>query len=193
MFDLFSFPMVIISHPYSSASSQPQPPHSTPQQAYHSIFPFQKLRTKLGCTRANLSSDDAHSTSSTTGGFNVNRIIAEYLSWSFRTSYFFLFINYGLFYYTFILVFAAVYLAITWKEPSCINSAGSKLGDVGWDEEGNLAGGWQSVFSDAFQLSWTTFSTVVRESCCFGACVVLVCEETPLLFHVFLTQPVYPI
>ena len=60
-------------------------------------------------------------------------------------------------------------MAITWKEPSCINSAGSKLGDVGWDEEGNLAGGWQSVFSDAFQLSWTTFSTVVRESCCFEA------------------------
>ena len=80
---------------------------------------------------------------------DLNELISDYLSWAFRTSYLKLLVNFSVVYFLFIVVFAAIYFAVSKQWPMCINSNGVKIGDV------------ERMFGDCFQLSWTTFSTVV--------------------------------
>lgn len=82
---------------------------------------------------------------------DVNGLISSYLSWCYRTSYLLLFGVFALFYFGLILIFAVVYNGISLSYPECINSAGSMIG----------SGEGSRIFGDCFQLSWTTFSTVV--------------------------------
>ncbi|KAL7432653.1 hypothetical protein ACHAXM_003213 [Skeletonema potamos] len=81
-------------------------------------------------------------------GMDVNTIISRYISWTFQTSYLFLFGAFGIFYFGSILFFALLYLWFALHHPDCVTSAGVPI------NEG------QDMFSDCFHLSWTTFSTV---------------------------------
>ena len=83
-------------------------------------------------------------------GFDVNTLIADTLSWSYRTSYLLLAIGFGASYFAFCLFFALLYYWVAVVQPACINSGGVRIGDA----PGAL------LFSDSFHLSWTTFSTV---------------------------------
>lgn len=100
---------------------------------------------------------------------DVNTIISKYLSWSFRTSYICLFAVFALFYFGLILMFCVMYYAIARSYPQCFNSGGSMLGE----------GEGAHMFGDIFQLSWTTFATVVSSvlSCCVCACKRVVCNR----------------
>ena len=77
-------------------------------------------------------------------------IISNYLSWTYRTSYCFLFTVFAVIYFSQILIFALIFYAISSYYPQCINSNGEMIGH----------GEYARIFGDAFQLSWTTFSTV---------------------------------
>lgn len=68
-----------------------------------------------------------------------------------RTSYFLLFTVFAMLYFGQILIFTLFFFGITKSYPQCINSAGSMIG----------TGDGARLFGDCFQLSWTTFSTVV--------------------------------
>ena len=106
---------------------------------------------------------------------DVNAYISTYLSWSFRTSYLCLFFVYALFYFGFILVFSGIFFGIASSYPQCFNSGGSMIGSV----DGHR------IFGDLFQLSWTTFSTVVRVAqeliaLMCSSCIILILK-TPVL------------
>ena len=126
-----------------------------------SFIPFQSFRQKLCClcsrsTMSIMARDEMNEDGSTTNTsyclfLDINSIISSYFSWSFRTSYVMLFIGFAAFYYGLILFFALVYYGITAAYPTCVNSAGSPIG----------TGEGARRFGDCFQLSWTTFSTVV--------------------------------
>ena len=83
-------------------------------------------------------------------GYDVNTLIADTLSWSYRTSYLLLALGFAAFYFGFCVIFALLYYWVAVVHPACINSGGVRIGD---------APGAQ-LFSDCFHLSWTTFSTV---------------------------------
>ena len=132
-----------------------------------SFIPFQSFRQKLCClcsrsTMSIMARDEMNEDGSTTNTsyclfLDINSIISSYFSWSFRTSYVMLFIGFAAFYYGLILFFALVYYGITAAYPTCVNSAGSPIG----------TGEGARRFGDCFQLSWTTFSTVVSFVVCY--------------------------
>ena len=101
------------------------------------------------CSRSTNTTDELkYSDDATSHG--INHSISSYFSWSFRTSYGLLFIGFAIFYYGFILLFTLFFYMIALTYPECINSAGHMIGDAVGARR----------FSDCFQLSWTTFSTV---------------------------------
>ena len=126
-----------------------------------SCIPFRSFRQKLCCLcsrstmsiKASYEMNEDGSTPNTSYCLflDINTIISSYFSWSFRTSYMMLFIGFAIFYYGWILFFALGYYGITAVYPTCVNSAGSPIG----------TGEGARRFGDCFQLSWTTFSTVV--------------------------------
>jgi hypothetical protein len=99
-----------------------------------------------------MTTDDLHpdGTHSNLFFLDINTLISQITSWSFRTSYMMLFLVFALLYFVFILIFALIYLVIALTYPQCINSGGEPIG----------AGIGAREFGDCFQLSWTTFSTV---------------------------------
>lgn len=119
-----------------------------------SKFPCLSLRQRLCwcCSRSTMTSDerDREGTSERVCFVDINGIIAKYLSWSYRTSYFLLLTVFGLFYYSWVVAFALIFYGISAVYPECINSGGEMIGA----SEGSR------LFGDCFQLSWTTFSTV---------------------------------
>jgi hypothetical protein len=122
-----------------------------------SSLPCLKLRQKFCycCSRTTLNDEDENDNVDGKGSYflfvDVNTLISGYLSWSFRTSYFLLFLAFSVFYFTLILVFALIFYVFVSYYPECVTSAGMV---VGTGEDAKL-------FGDIFQLSWTTFSTVV--------------------------------
>mmetsp|Transcript_14695 Transcript_14695/g.30798 ORF Transcript_14695/g.30798 Transcript_14695/m.30798 type:complete len:538 (+) Transcript_14695:488-2101(+) len=118
-----------------------------------SILPFKGLRKKLCCclSRSAMKDDSDPDGRATNFLFiDINKTISAYLSWTFRTSYFLMFVAFAIFYYILILIWALIYFGIANKWNECITSAGNKVG-TGKDA---------SVWADCFQLSWTTLSTV---------------------------------
>jgi len=121
-----------------------------------SSLPCLKLRQKFCycCSRTTLNDEDENDNVDGKGSYflfvDVNTLISGYLSWSFRTSYFLLFLAFSVFYFTLILVFALIFYVFVSYYPECVTSAGMV---VGTGEDAKL-------FGDIFQLSWTTFSTV---------------------------------
>ena len=83
-------------------------------------------------------------------GVNPNRLVTKYLHWTFRSSIFLVLFSAALGFFSLTLFFA---LLIFWagnNHPLCIHVNGYEFGADG------------ARFSDAYALSWVTFSTVVR-------------------------------
>ena len=60
--------------------------------------------------------------------------------------------SFAVLYFSLVLIFAAILAGIAAVYPECINSGGVMIG----------TGEGTNIFGDCFQLSWTTFATVVR-------------------------------
>jgi hypothetical protein len=75
----------------------------------------------------------------------ANRVVMRYFFWAFRHSFSAVTLSAALGFMIITLVFAFIIWAIGMFRPTCIN---------GIDPDSNY-------FTDAFQLSWTTFATVV--------------------------------
>lgn len=84
-------------------------------------------------------------------GLKPNRIVVSYLFWAFRSSFLALFLSAAVWFFMFTLGFAAMIYIAGRNKPECIH-----VGGYNFDEEGG------PYFLDAYALSWTTFSTVVR-------------------------------
>jgi hypothetical protein len=138
--------------------------HAEPtKQTHKSLLPFQYCRQKF-CwflSRSTLSDNDIggsdESSSGLPGGsayiccIDVNAVVSSYLSFTFRSSYCLLFGSFALYYFSLVLIFATIYAGISAVYPECINSGGVMIG----------TGEGTHIFGDCFQLSWTTFATVV--------------------------------
>ena len=82
--------------------------------------------------------------------FILAQLLNAYVQWSFKTSLPQLLLSLTVLFYIFTLSWAVVLYVFGKYRPSCIY-----VGSDNFDTGG-------SYFSDAYQLSWTTFSTVVR-------------------------------
>lgn len=104
------------------------------------------------------SSDESH-------GLNPQKRIAMQLHWMFRVNFFVLLCLSCIVFFTLILVFAVFIILAGYMDPECVRIGGQEFGAN------------DTRLADAFVLSWTTFSTVVRNiffSVCLSAfaCVV---------------------
>ena len=79
-------------------------------------------------------------------------MVMKYLHWAFRQSFAFVFLSAALVFLTLTLLFAIPIYGISRKHPTCI-------GGVIPDDEG-YNGEQRGTFIDAWELSWTTFTTV---------------------------------
>jgi hypothetical protein len=82
--------------------------------------------------------------------YDPNTALTKYLYWSFRTSFLFLFLSSAVSFFFMISLFAFFIVISGRNNPHCIQLP---LGDYF---------GSNSQYKDAFSLSWTTFTTVVR-------------------------------
>jgi hypothetical protein len=85
-----------------------------------------------------------------TVGINPNQQMALYLHWMFRVNFAFLFFLMCFVFFVLVVVFAGLIVVAGSINPDCVRVGGRSFGETGYE------------FSDAFTLSWTTFSTVVR-------------------------------
>lgn len=83
-------------------------------------------------------------------GFRPNMMVLRYLNWTFRSSFVAVSLSACAAFFTVTSLFALAIMALGHKRPDCIYVAGQMYGTHGAD------------FLDAYALSWTTFSTVVR-------------------------------
>eukprot|EP00567_Pseudictyota_dubia_P004568 CAMPEP_0197442998 /NCGR_PEP_ID=MMETSP1175-20131217/8874_1 /TAXON_ID=1003142 /ORGANISM="Triceratium dubium, Strain CCMP147" /LENGTH=692 /DNA_ID=CAMNT_0042973575 /DNA_START=83 /DNA_END=2161 /DNA_ORIENTATION=- len=86
-----------------------------------------------------------------TGCCDVNEWIASYLRWTFRISFSVLFLSLVVAFVVLTLVYAGLIMWSGSNRPQCIASAAF----IDWESYTN-----NQRFADAYQLSWTTFSTV---------------------------------
>jgi hypothetical protein len=82
--------------------------------------------------------------------YDPNTALTKYLYWSFRTSFLFLFLSSAVSFFFMICLFAGLIAWAGRNNPQCIQMP---LGDFY---------GGDTRYKDAFSLSWTTFTTVVR-------------------------------
>lgn len=83
-------------------------------------------------------------------GVSLNLIVTKYLHWTFRSSFFTVIFSAALGFFILTLIFAALILWAGRNHPVCIHVGGEPFGNS------------TNRFGDAYALSWTTFSTVVR-------------------------------
>mmetsp|Transcript_2815 Transcript_2815/g.7892 ORF Transcript_2815/g.7892 Transcript_2815/m.7892 type:complete len:796 (-) Transcript_2815:184-2571(-) len=99
----------------------------------------------LGCQTWGTIYDDAMAGMAVDGRYcNPNQVVMNYLHWSFRSSFAAVFLSAGVAFMGLTLFFAAILWALGQPHPTCI-------GGVDFEND---------YFTDAFVLSWTTFSTV---------------------------------
>lgn len=86
-------------------------------------------------------------------GFKPNALVVAYLSWAFRSSFLAVIMSacFAFFFMTFL--FAIFIMLLGFRRPDCVHVNGQDFGTGG------------ANFLDAYALSWTTFSTVVRALC----------------------------
>lgn len=84
-------------------------------------------------------------------GFSLNYWVTSYLNWTFRSSFFKVLLSAAVGFYTLTLIFALLIFASGTNHPDCVHVNGEDFG----------ASHARDRFSDAYSLSWTTFSTVV--------------------------------
>ena len=113
---------------------------------------FSRLKHCLGCWSG--SRFDAFTYDSVVGqdplaffwGCDINRMIAAYLSWSFRASFFVLFLSLNIGFFSLILIFTFLMMLLGQSYPECYEPTYNEV---------------DTPFADAYALSWTTFTTVV--------------------------------
>lgn len=81
---------------------------------------------------------------------SANSLVIRYLHWTFRSSFPAVLLSAACGWFTFITIFAVGIWAIGLRRPTCIG--------IPSDEDGKRP---PLEFIDSFELSWTTFSTVV--------------------------------
>mmetsp|Transcript_36512 Transcript_36512/g.79495 ORF Transcript_36512/g.79495 Transcript_36512/m.79495 type:complete len:749 (-) Transcript_36512:44-2290(-) len=88
--------------------------------------------------------------SSTTSTGDSGRLISRFVNFLFRSSFIFVTLIAAAAFYALVCVFAGFLVGAATLEPTCISIGG----------EPGFPGGDGTHFADAFELSWTTFSTV---------------------------------
>lgn len=88
-------------------------------------------------------------------GVNPNNMVTSYLHWTFRQSFLAVFFSAALGFFGFTIVFAILILWSGKNRPECLHVNGESFSNY------TGATGYQD-FGDAYALSWTSFSTVVR-------------------------------
>lgn len=83
-------------------------------------------------------------------GISPNQSLAMYLHWMFRVNFFFLFTLSCIVFFALTIFFAGLIIAAGRMDEECVRVGGQTFESAG------------TAFADAFALSWTTFSTVVR-------------------------------
>jgi len=78
-----------------------------------------------------------------------SRFLTKYINWTFYSTFAAVFISFLAIFIICCLVFAALFVAAGNQRPECIRVSSEKFGSNP-----------RTVFSDAFSLSWTTFTTV---------------------------------
>mmetsp|Transcript_20762 Transcript_20762/g.41122 ORF Transcript_20762/g.41122 Transcript_20762/m.41122 type:complete len:574 (-) Transcript_20762:278-1999(-) len=81
--------------------------------------------------------------------YRPSAILSHYIHWTFRASFTFVFLSSLLLYYAINLIFALLLLEAGRNQPECIPVSGDKFGTIA-----------HTSLSDAFALSWNTFTTV---------------------------------
>ena len=104
-------------------------------------------------------------------GINPNQQLAMYLHWMFRVNFLFLFCVMCVMFFVLVMFFAALIIIAGSLDNECVRIGGEPFGEV------------DSEFADAFALSWTTFSTVVRTVLIYysiyvfyGTCMTFLCS-----------------
>ena len=123
--------------------------HRGAASAQKSIFPLLNFRQRLCFLCSRTTCWGSGGTTFICFG-DVDKRIASFLSFTFRSSYLILFLVFAICYYSLVLVFALIYRGISVHYPQCISSGGEMIGSVDGAR----------IFGDCFQLSWQTFSTV---------------------------------
>ena len=77
-----------------------------------------------------------------------------YIHWTFTASFMSVFLSFLLIFSAFNVAFGGLLMLAGNREPNCIMMAGEPFGTTP-----------NTKFSDAFALSWTTFTTVVSKGC----------------------------
>lgn len=81
--------------------------------------------------------------------YKPSQFLYSYIHWTFGASFFSVFVSFLFIYTVFNLVFGGLLMIAGDAEPNCIMMAGEPFGTTP-----------HTKFSDAFALSWTTFTTV---------------------------------
>ncbi|KAL7541919.1 hypothetical protein ACHAWF_007053 [Thalassiosira exigua] len=82
--------------------------------------------------------------------YRPSTLLYRYIDWTFRASFTSVFISFSFYYFLLCVVFGGLLLWAGNHEPNCIVTSGESFG----------AHSEHTKFSDAFSLSWTTFTTV---------------------------------
>ena len=96
-------------------------------------------------------------------GINLNNLVMTYLNWTFRASFFKVIFSATVFFYILTLSFALLIFASGVNHPYCIHVNGQDFGQSGKGDR----------FSDAYALSWATFTTVGASNSTHLRCQVL--------------------
>jgi hypothetical protein len=86
--------------------------------------------------------------------YKPSQFLYRYIHWTFAASFTSVFLSFLFIYFSFTLTFGGLLMIAGDAEPNCIMMAGEPFGTTP-----------HTKFSDAFALSWTTFSTVVSHQC----------------------------
>jgi hypothetical protein len=84
-------------------------------------------------------------------GLNPNQFLITYLFWAFRSSFMAVLLSAAVWFFSLTILFAIFIFLLGVYKPSCIHVNGEDFASFG-----------AARFMDAYALSWTTFSTVVR-------------------------------
>lgn len=142
---------VAAQNSYRKQSYRPQYRITAATEAHKNTDFCGRLKHCLGCWSG--SRFDAFTYDSVVGsnpnafcwGFDINRMIAAYLSWSFRASFFVLFLSLNIGFFCLIILFTFIMMLVGESYPECFVPTYNEA---------------QTPFADAYALSWTTFTTV---------------------------------
>ena len=81
--------------------------------------------------------------------YKPSQFLYRYIHWTFAASFTSVFLSFLFIYFSFALIFGGLLMIAGDAEPNCIMMAGEPFGTTP-----------HTKFSDAFALSWTTFTTV---------------------------------